>query len=202
MGNYERKDRFYQKAKDEGRASRASYKLEQLQQRYKIIKKGDNILDLGCAPGGWLEVASKLVGPAGRILGIDVLPIKTVPRVNTVFIQADINDLSVSDTIKEKLGRIDVVLSDMAPNTSGVKFRDSYLSYELANVAFQMAKKFLRGKGNFVVKIFPGEDFAGFKKEMQKCFERVEQYRPEATRKTSIEVYLVGLKYTESSDNL
>jgi 23S rRNA (uridine2552-2'-O)-methyltransferase len=191
----DRKDRFYKKAKDEGRASRAFYKLEQIQQKYKIFKGGDRVVDLGCAPGGWMEYISKVVGSSGKILGVDLLPLKITVRPNMFFIQEDMNNPIVAEEVLIKLGKVDSVVSDTAPDTSGVKFRDSYLSYELALGALDIAKGVLKEDGNFVVKIFPGEEFMEFKKELQKHFTIVKQYRPEATRKTSNEIYLVGVGF-------
>lgn len=195
MGTYKRKDRFYQKAKEEGHVSRAFYKLEQIQKKFKVFKRGDKVVDLGCAPGGWMELISKLVGDNGNVLGVDILPLKINLRPNMIFIQEDITSQDVMDKITDKMDRVDVVVSDMAPSTSGVKFRDSYLSYELSMRALVIARKVLKRGGNFITKIFPGEEFADFKKEMQKYFEKVSQYRPEATRKSSNEVYLIGMRF-------
>lgn len=198
MGNYDRKDRFYKKAKDEGRVSRSSYKIEQIQQRYKLFKKGDRVLDVGAAPGGWSDVVAKLVGEKGLVFGIDLLPLKIQMRPNIRFLQSDIYDEKTISAIKSELGQADVIMSDIAPDTSGVKFRDSFLSYEMVVRTLEIAEQFLKQGGNFVAKIFPGEEFAELKKDMQKKFERVDQYRPAATRDTSIEVYLVGIKYKKA----
>ena len=195
MSKYERKDKFYQRAKAEGHASRAFYKLEEVQKKYGIIKKGDRVLDLGCAPGGWLQLVSKIVGNSGSVFGIDILPVKIGRLPNVGVVQLDIEDSNIIGSIYENFGSADVVLSDMAPSTSGIKFRDYYLSYELAVRALDVAKKVLKVGGNFVVKLFPGEEFANYKKELEKNFDRVGQYRPPATRKTSIEVYLVGIGF-------
>ncbi len=195
MVKYIRKDRFYEKAKDKGFASRAYFKLEQIQKKYRIFRSGDHVADLGSAPGGWLQIAAQLVGKSGKIFGIDLLPVKIPPKENIVVVKGDIYDESVISQIKANLGHVNVVISDMAPDTSGVKFRDSFLSYELADRALEIARHVLEKGGHFVAKIFPGEEFAGFKKELQNHFEKVVQYRPEATRKTSIEVYLVGMGF-------
>lgn len=195
MVKYIRKDRFYDKAKEKGYASRAYFKLEQIQKKYRILRPGDHVVDLGCAPGGWIQIVENLVGKSGKIFGIDLLPVTISPKEKTVIVQGDIYDESVISQIKETLGRVNVVISDMAPDTSGVKFRDSYLSYELADRALEIARAVLGKGGHLVTKIFPGEEFAGFKKELQNHFEKVVQYRPEATRKTSIEVYLVGMGF-------
>jgi len=195
MGQYKRKDSFYKKAKSEGHVSRSYYKIEQIQKKYQVMKRGSRVIDLGCAPGGWLEYASGIVGKEGLILGLDLLPIKINQRENILYFQQDINDEATIDLVKEKVSAADLVMSDMAPDISGVKFRDSFLSYELALEALEIAKQVLKKGGNFVTKIFPGEEFAGFKKELSNYFNQVKQYRPEATRKSSIEVYLIGLSY-------
>lgn len=185
---YDRKDHFYKKAKEEGRVSRASYKLEQIQARYKIIKKGDIVLDLGCAPGSWLEVIADMVGQKGMVIGVDILPLHINLRNNIKFILGDIYDEGVLKDIKE----VDVVVSDMAPNTSGVAFRDAYLSYELCMLALEAAQKHLKKGGNFVCKIFQGKETEDLKKALRKNFTKVHAYVPPATRQTSKEFYLVA----------
>ena len=195
MGKYVRKDRFYDKAKEKGYASRAYFKLEQIQKKYRILKAGDGVVDLGCAPGGWLQVAAELVGKGGKVFGIDLLPVTISPKENVTIVQGDIYDDSVITEIKGELRSVNVVLSDMSPSISGVKFKDKHLSHELAVRALEIVVAILSPGGHFVTKIFPGEEFAGFKKELQGHFEKVVQFRPEATRKSSIEVYLVGMGF-------
>lgn len=190
---YNRKDHYYKKAKAEGRASRASYKLEQIQARFRVIKKGDKVLDLGCAPGSWMEVTSEMVGDVGSVAGIDLLPLKIQLRKNMTYVQGDIND----EKVLEKIGRpsFDVILSDMAPNTSGVIFRDSYLSFELSTKALEVAKNVLKNNGNFVCKIFQGGEVGDFRKEADKNFKKVVIYIPPATRESSKELYVVGIGF-------
>lgn len=201
---YNRKDHYYKKAKEEGRASRASYKLEQIQSKFRIIRKNDYVLDLGCAPGGWLEVSSELVGPKGIVVGVDILPLKIQLKPNVRYIQGDIGDPKIIDIIPpnpplEKGGeggfKFDSILSDMAPNTSGVAFKDCYLSYELNCMALRTAQKMLKKGGNFVTKIFQGKEVETFKKNLRKCFKNVEVYIPPATRQMSKELYLVAIDY-------
>ena len=198
MGRYDRKDRFYEMAKSAGHASRAYYKLEQMQKKYKIVRQGDLVVDLGAAPGGWMELLSKLIGEKGRVVGVDILPLKITIQKNMTFIKGDINSHDTIEELKSMLGLADFIVSDMAPSTSGIKFKDSYLSYQLAAKAFDISKEILKKGGNFVTKIFPGEDFAGFKKELSVYFKTVHQHRPEATRKSSTEVYLVCKGYNKS----
>lgn len=190
---YNRKDYYYKKAKEEGRASRASYKLEQIQARFHVIKKADKIVDLGCAPGGWLEVVSEMVGEKGIVVGIDLLPLKIGLKKNMKFIQGDITATESISNISDLVnGKADVVISDMAPNTSGVAFKDAYLSYELCMMALETAKVLLKDSGNFVSKIFQGEEVEGFKKELKKYFSKVDTYVPPATREASKELYIVA----------
>lgn len=184
---YERKDHFYKKAKKEGFASRAAYKILEIQQKFKIWKKGSFILDLGSAPGGWLQILSKEAGEKGLIVGVDRAPLKIEPPVNVRFIQADIHS---PDLAFEQ--RFDCILSDLSPDLSGIRFRDTYLSFEIASRVFALTKQFLKKNGNLVIKVFPGEEVDRLKREMKKHFERFATFIPEATRKTSSEVYLVA----------
>lgn len=191
---YERKDHFYRRAKREGKASRATYKLEEIQKRYKIVKRGDHVLDLGCAPGGWMQELSGFIGPAGRAIGVDLLPVKiNLPR-NCSVIRGDILDEDIQNEITTLApGKFDAVLSDMSPNLSGVQFADAYRSFELASLAHELCRKFLKSGGNFVVKIFPGDEFDGYTKTLKSSFAKVSTIVPEATRKTSSERYIVCL---------
>lgn len=193
---YERKDHFYRRAKREGKASRAVYKLAELQRRFALVKKGGTIVDLGCAPGGWLQELSPMVGPGGRAIGIDILPLKISLPKNCAFIKGDINDEgNLAEIERLAGGRVDAVLSDMAPNISGIEFADAFRSYELAMRAFDVCSRILKKGGNFVVKIFPGEEFPGFIAELKSRFKKVTTIVPEATRKTSSERYLVAIGY-------
>ena len=193
---YNRKDHFYKLAKKEGKASRAFYKLSELQNRFKLIRKGEIVLDLGCAPGGWLQELSKIVGKSGRVIGIDLLPVSVGLPNNVVVIHGDLNDdESIARIVDEANGLVDVIVSDMSPNISGVAFADAYRSYELSMLAFEICEKSLRDNGNFTTKIFPGEEFAGYVKMLKQNFSKVTTVTPEATRKTSSERYLVAIGY-------
>lgn len=184
---YERKDHFYKKAKKEGFASRAAYKILEIQQKFRIWKKGSLILDLGSAPGGWLQILSKEVGEKGLIVGVDRAPLKINLPDNVRFSQTDIHspDLTFEQSF-------DCILSDLSPDLSGIRFRDTYLSFEIASRVFALAKQFLKKNGNLIIKVFPGEEVDRLKSEMKKYFERFATFIPEATRKTSSEVYLVA----------
>lgn len=193
---YKRKDGFYQQAKLKGYRSRAAFKLKQLNRDYYLIKQGERVVDLGCAPGGWMQVALELVGEQGFVLGIDMIPIENLGGKNTVFLQGDIRDDWIAKVIREKLGGpADLVLSDLSPNLTGIKHADHHYSIQLSRDAFRLAKGILKRRGSFLVKSFLGPEFDSFKKEMEAAFETVKATRPEATRKASRELYLIGKGY-------
>lgn len=190
---FKRKDHYYKRAKDEGKASRAVYKLSELQKRFHLIEKGDVVVDLGCAPGGWMQELAPMVGPKGVIIGIDILPLKIPLPAQCRFVLGDINDSAALEEVATAAGgKADAVLSDMSPNLSGIAFADAYRSYELALAALQFARRILRPGGNFAVKIFPGDEFADYVGELTGSFESVKNVVPDATRKTSSERYLVA----------
>jgi 23S rRNA (uridine2552-2'-O)-methyltransferase len=194
---YNRKDHYYKKAKREGKVSRASFKLSQIQKKYKVIERGGTVLDLGSAPGGWFEELSKMVGKKGFVLGVDKLPIRTHPNENMLFYLGDLESEDAIEQLKFRLitDEVDTVVSDMSPNLSGVSFSDSFKSYELAKRALDICHELLREGGNFVVKIFPGKETKQLRKEMEKCFKKVHTVVPPATRSTSSEQYLVAREY-------
>jgi 23S rRNA (uridine2552-2'-O)-methyltransferase len=190
---FKRKDHFYRRAKEEGKASRAVYKLAELQRRFGLIHKGDTVIDLGCAPGGWMQELAPMVGPKGKVVGIDILPIKISLPGQCHFIQGDMgDDVSLEELREAAGGKVSAVLSDMSPNLSGIAFADAYRSYELALAALEFTRGILKPGGNFVVKIFPGEEFADYVKELKGSFGSVKTVAPDATRKTSPERYLVA----------
>ena len=182
---FNRKDYFYRKAKDEGFRSRAAYKLLEIQNKYKIFKKGDYVLDLGCAPGGWIQVTLRFIGKSGKIKGIDILNVDPFKEKNVEIIKGDIYEYNLNNE------SFDVILSDMAPNTSGIKHADYYRSYELCLKAFEIAKSNLKRDGNLVLKIFQGKEFNELRAELKKEFNQVITFKPKSSRSTSSEVYLV-----------
>lgn len=188
---FERKDHFYERAKREGHASRAVYKLSEIQKKYKILKTGNRVLELGAAPGGWLPLIAKEIGLKGNIVAIDLLPLKIPPPKNAQFFQIDLADLD--ETIAQE--KFNVILSDISPNLSGITFQDSYRSHEIAQTIFGLCAKRLASNGNLVIKIFPGDETKTFKKELEKQFQTLKTFIPEATRKTSSEVYLIALGF-------
>jgi 23S rRNA (uridine2552-2'-O)-methyltransferase len=163
----------------------------QINEKFHIIKKGNSVVDLGAAPGGWLQVAQKLSG--GKIVGIDLEPTEPVP--GTVTFRADITQESTVDLVKNALeGDADVVISDAAPNLTGAWDMDHAVSIDLARSALKMAKALLRPRGNFLVKVFQGDMFVDFLDEVRKEFVSVQAHSPLASRKESAETYIVAKK--------
>lgn len=184
------KDRFFHKAKAEGFLARSAYKLDELQKKYKLIRTGDFVLDLGAAPGAWSQVAVKLVGPSGRVVGLDLKPIE-YRAPNAKFYQ--MNAFEFDPAILE--GRtVNCLLSDMAPNTTGVRNVDQARSFELCEQVLNLAEKHLNPKGHLVLKLFEGPDAERIAKRMESMFEQVKRFKPEAVRKGSFETYFVGLR--------
>jgi 23S rRNA (uridine2552-2'-O)-methyltransferase len=197
-----RKDRgkeFYTTlAKKENYPARSVYKLKEMDRKHNLIKPGDRILDLGCFPGSWLLYLSSRVGDKGLVVGVDIERIKITKPANAIFIQKSVLDLSATD-FKNKF---EVVVSDLAPKTSGLKSLDSAKSLELAHKSFSLAKLVLVEGGYFVCKIFAGEGDDEFIKGLEKCFSFVKRFRPQAVIKTSKEFYVVAKGYSKINDSL
>lgn len=192
---YNPKDHYFKKAKEQNFAARSVFKLEEIDQKFKIITPNSKILDCGASPGSWSQYCSKKIGPGGKILGVDLTAIELkVPQAR--FIQADLRHLDLVETFK-KCGftePFDVVLSDMAPKTTGIRVTDQARSFELCEIALNIARQFLRKDGHFVCKLFHSDDFATLRDEIKKDFQRFEAVKPDSTRKISKEIFLVGLK--------
>lgn len=193
MAQYIRKDHYYKKAKAEGHASRAVYKLEELHQRFRLFGTGDAVLDLGCAPGSWLQYAAKAVGPTGRVVGIDRLPTKLQLPPYVTVLKADLEDHPIADVQILSGGGFHCVLSDMSPNTSGVKFVDQCRSVELGRLAWKWAQALLKPGGHLVIKLLYGDDVAALFEEMKPKFQKSQIVHTQATRKGSTEVYIVAV---------
>jgi 23S rRNA (uridine2552-2'-O)-methyltransferase len=185
-------DRYVKRARSEGMRSRAAYKLDEIAGRDRLLKPGMIVVDLGAAPGGWSQVAAGLVGERGRVIALDVLEMRGLPGVT--FIQGDFYDATVVETLERELGgkKADLVLSDMAPNLSGIAASDQARALDLAELALDFALKHLKPKGNFLVKTFQGAGFEAFLKTLRSRFGAVAVRKPEASRDRSREVYLVG----------
>ncbi len=189
MYRKDRKEEFYTTlAKKEGYPARSIYKLKEIDEKYKIIRKGGRVLDLGAAPGSWLLYISQKVGNKGKVVGVDTGEIKIPQIANVIFIKKSIFDLKESDFE----GKFDAVVSDLSPNTSGIKSLDAGKSMELAEKSFDIAKSILLPGGNFVCKIFENESTGEFFKEVKNCFDVAKRFKPKAVIKTSKEFYIIG----------
>lgn len=178
-------------AKKEKYRSRAAYKLMQLNEKFGIICAGDRVVDLGCSPGGWSQVASELTGPTGKVIGVDIKRMRPIERVE--FVLGDIRDQGTVKAALDKLGgAADVVISDMAPNISGNYSTDHARSIELCEHALQFARSALREGGTFVVKIFEGDLYREFLDSVRRAFTIVKAHNPKASRPTSSEIYIVA----------
>ena len=187
-----RSDTYVKQARHEGYRSRAVYKLEELDQRDHLLRPGISIVDLGAAPGGWSQYAQRKLGDRARIVALDVLPMDPLPGVT--FIQGDFRDPPVLEALEAAVGaaKVDLVLSDMAPNISGVDAADQAGTVHLAELALEFARARLKPGGAFVAKLFQGEGFDGFLKELRQNFGKVVLRKPKASRPRSREVYLVA----------
>jgi 23S rRNA (uridine2552-2'-O)-methyltransferase len=195
MTGYNPKDHFYKKAKKENFAARSVFKLEEIDQKLRLINPGQMILDLGAAPGSWSQYCSKKIGSKGRILGVDLTAIE-IKLPNATFIQADLRDLELEKIFSEQGFQppFDLVISDMAPKTTGIRLTDQTRSMELCELALDVARRFLKPGGHFVCKLFHSDDFVQLRNEIKKSFEKFEAVKPESTRKISKEIFLVGIK--------
>ena len=189
------RDPYVQQARKEGWRSRAVYKLLQIGEKERLLKKGMLCVDLGAAPGGWSQYVTEKLDGAVRVLAVDLLPMDGLPSVE--FIQGDFTSDEVLDTLKDAVGdgRADLVISDMAPNISGNRAVDQPRSMYLAELALDVCKDLLRPGGDFVCKLFQGEGIDPFIQEARAAFERVRVMKPKASRPGSREVYLVARNY-------
>lgn len=185
-------DRFVQQAKKEGFRSRAVYKLLEIQEKDRILKPGMSVVDLGAAPGGWSQIAVKIVGSAGNVYALDILAMDPLPDV--VFIQGDFREQEVLERLIALTGgsKIDLVISDMAPNISGIKDVDQVCAIYLAELALDAATRLLKANGGLIVKVFQGEGFDTLLEAVRARFQSVKIRKPEASRARSQEVYFVA----------
>ena len=190
---YVPQDKFAKRARREGYRARSSFKLLDLQRKFKILKKGQRVLDLGAAPGSWMQVAAPIVGEKGRVIGVDIALIKPLNFAWVKTFQKDIEDEDFVEFIKQREARLfDVVLSDVAPSTTGMKERDQGLSHEFSLRALEIAKEVLRSGGSMILKIFEGTETPQLVAETKKYFQKVNLAKPEASQKGSKEFYLAA----------
>ena len=190
---YKKKDHYHKKAKEEGFAARSAYKLQELNKKFNLIRQGNHVLDLGCAPGAWLQVAAPLVGRSGKVVGIDWDPIGIdITGKNIRFLRQDIFRVKIEEIPEAPF---QVILSDMAPRTSGIKVRDQARSVELALKAVDLCNELLMTGGSLALKLFEGEDAHLVKDAIKAKFKELKMFRPQSTRQASFEVYMIGLNF-------
>ena len=194
MAAVTRKDEYYNRAKQEGYRTRAAYKLKQLDRKADLLSHGDRVVDLGAAPGGWLQVAAEEVGETGTVVGVDFQRVRELDHDTIETIKGDMTEERTKDRLNETLGEAgaDLVISDMAPNMTGEYDLDHARSVHLARQAFRVAEEMLATDGDFVAKVFQGQDLDALREEIKAEFQYVQTVNPEASRDSSSEVYLVG----------
>jgi 23S rRNA (uridine2552-2'-O)-methyltransferase len=185
-------DPYVKRAYAEGYRSRAAYKLQEIARKDKLLTAGMTVVDLGAAPGGWSQIAAETVGPTGRVIAVDLLEMAQVPGVTVI--RGDFREQSTVDAIERALeGRaVDLVLSDMAPNLSGIASADQARSFELVELALEFASKHLKPHGNFLVKTFQGAGYEQLVGTLRRSFVQLQTRKPDASRSRSKEVYLLG----------
>lgn len=188
-------DPYVKQAQQEGYRSRAVYKLLEINKRDRLLKSGMTVVDLGAAPGGWSQVASHILGSKGQVIALDILPMDPLPGVT--FIQGDFTEQAALDSLLEALHETPagLVMSDMAPNISGLRSVDQPRAIYLAELALELAHKVLAPEGDLLMKVFQGEGFDALRKQLQGAFKQVHVRKPSASRPRSREVYLLARNY-------
>lgn len=192
---YEVQDKYFHLAKERGYRARSAFKLLDIQQKFRVLKPGQVVVDLGAAPGSFLQVIAEIVGAKGKVLGVDLQEIEPFDAANVQAVVGDIMETDRMLALFEATGfdKVDVVTSDLAPKTSGIKDVDQGLSVELTDQAFYLASKILKPGGCFVAKVFEGEDLPWLIKRVKKRFKKVSLFKPPSCRDRSFEKYIVGI---------
>tara|TARA_E500000331_G_C17027035_1_gene613485 strand:- start:143 stop:727 length:585 start_codon:yes stop_codon:yes gene_type:complete len=185
------KDHYFHKAKKDGYAARSFYKIEEIDKKNRIISSGNKVLDLGCSPGSWLQYVSRKVGSSGQVLGVDLEPVKISLPSHVIVIKGDIFKLTYEE-LKIKGGQADVILSDMAPKTSGIRTTDAHRSYELNKKVLNLANDALCPEGLLLLKAFQGILLDELSSEFRKMFANVKFCKPKSSRMESIEIFILG----------
>lgn len=191
---YDRKDGYFRRAQREGYAARSIYKLQELDRRFRLVRKNSRVLDLGCAPGSWLQYLFKAVGPEGLVVGVDLQPIRVELPAHGRFIQGDIFHLGLADYSPEAEA-FDLVVSDMAPRTTGHRTVDQQRSANLVSKTLDLCDALLKPGGSWVAKGFQGQALEDLVPSIRNRFERFERLRPPATRKNSFEIFFIGIGF-------
>lgn len=193
-----RDDPFHRRARAEGFRARSAYKLLELDERFHLFRPGDYVVDLGAAPGAWLQVALARVGPQGRVVGVDLAPIAPLAAANVLLVQADVREPPTAAAIRDHLGRrADVVLSDLAPKLTGVRATDEARLDELIDSTLDLLPSLLRPGGRFLDKLFMGPGYKASLTRLRSLFSELKTTRPDATRRRSAELYAVGSGYRQ-----
>jgi 23S rRNA (uridine2552-2'-O)-methyltransferase len=186
------KDHYFHKAKREGYVARSAYKLEEIDKKQRLLRNGNLVLDLGCSPGSWLQYASRKVGEKGQVLGVDLQTVNLSLPKNVRVLEADIFDLCAND-LEMNGGMVDVILSDMAPKTTGIRGTDAQRSYALNQQVLLLADELLRPQGSLLVKAFQGAPLEQLRREFSNSFAQVKLCKPKSSRSESVEIFLLGL---------
>jgi 23S rRNA (uridine2552-2'-O)-methyltransferase len=196
MSNFKVKDHYFNKAKNENYLARSIYKLEEIDEKYKILKSGMMVVDFGYHPGSWIQYTSKVIGDEGKVVGIDVREVnKKLSGIKNVRVyQKDIFDIQDLKQL-EVDGQFDVVLSDMAPNTTGIKSLDQDRSLNLVESVFGLLPKFLKPGGNFVIKVFDSQNAQNYLKDQKNLFKEFHYLKPKSTRSISKEFFVIGKQF-------
>ena len=190
-----RRDHYRRLAKKEGYRSRAAYKLIEIDEKFDVLKKGYVVIDFGAAPGGWLQVASKRVGPSGLVIGVDLKEIKPLSE-NVKLLKSDVMDEGISSLLLSMMPRkADLILSDLSPKISGIWSVDHLRQIELCERVLELSQTLLRKNGSMVMKLFEGEQVRDFVGRVRRAFRTVRLFKPKASRKESSEIYLVSLGF-------
>ncbi len=195
MASYDFQDHYFQRAKKEHYLARAVYKLQEIQNKYKLIRPGDRVLDLGASPGSWVQLSSGVVGPKGLVVAADIKPIEHPFPGHVTVLQRDVFAPGFVQEMLSEYAPFDVVLSDMAPSTSGIRVADSARSALLFEQALEVARATLKAQGHFLAKIFQGSEFHTLLLEVKKMFDWVKVVKPDASKKGSKEIYILAMRF-------
>jgi 23S rRNA (uridine2552-2'-O)-methyltransferase len=189
-------DHYFKKAKEDNYLARSAYKLEEINQKYKILEKGDKVFDLGYFPGSWTQYTSKVIGDEGLVVGVDIKPInkKLVNQKNLRLFEKDVFDIQELSELGVE-GQFDVMISDMAPNTTGIKSVDQDRSLNLVEMVFHLLPKFVRPGGNLVIKVFDSHQAQQYLKQQRPLFDSYNFLKPKSTRSVSKEFFVIGKGY-------
>ncbi len=185
-------DYYFKKAKSKGFVARSAFKLEEIDQKHKIITPGMSVMDLGCFPGSWLQYISKKIGNNGLVLGVDIQELKLPLAANMKFIHSDINDLNL-ESISDFRPYFDLICSDMAPKTTGIKGTDADRSYHLCQMVLEVSQQLLKYGGNTLMKVFQGAALEKLVQQMKNEYQVVKRIKPKSSRNESVEIFVLGV---------